>query len=154
MSLDLKAIAEQLARPASPDDLVTWSAGIWATPESELAVIAEGLEGTLADDDRDPHERAAAAHLLEAVELALNGQVPPVELLRAAGLAIAAIPRADMTAADVRATLHAFANDCAAAPGLRDAAIRAIDRLDRAPDAPLTPAMRQLADTIAATNER
>ena len=96
MSLDLKTAAERTGRPASPDDLVLWGAQLWATPEPELSVLAAGFREVIADDDRHESEREAARRLLAAVECALIGNVPSVEVMRAAGLAIAAIPRGEL----------------------------------------------------------
>lgn len=92
MSFDLKAsIERQDSRPASDDDLAIWAAEVWAMPESRLHLLAEKFEGVQVDASRTAEERAVAAHLLDALECALRGDVPPVETMRAAGLAVAAV---------------------------------------------------------------
>ena len=68
-----------------------WAAQIWAMPEENLRTLVAGFEGVQADENRTPAERQAASRLLDALNYALRDEMPPVRILRDAGLAIAAV---------------------------------------------------------------
>ena len=64
--------------------------------EDELCELREAFASVRADGDRTPAEHAAADHLLEAIDYSLRGDMPTIaDTMRAAGLAIAAIPRSE-----------------------------------------------------------
>ncbi len=79
--------------PASDDRLALWAVEVWAMPEDELRRRAAVFAEVQADPERTPAERQAAARLIDALDYALSGQVPPVRVMRAAGIAVSEVAK-------------------------------------------------------------
>ena len=87
--LDLRTTILQGNVAQSEDELLSWAVAIWAKPDNELQGLAERYRD--AQSDPDPDVSRAAAYLLDAVETALEGDVPLVETMRQAGRAMTAV---------------------------------------------------------------
>jgi hypothetical protein len=99
MSFDLRKTVERHGHPIDPsmsedEGLMLWAAEIWALPDADLELLAERLEAVNADAGQEADVRILAARLLDAVDHALVGKVPSIEMMRPVGEAVTAVRHA------------------------------------------------------------